>query len=767
MEHFKKDFTVGDITFRVETGLIAKQAGGAVMVYVDGLTLLCCSTATRDPREGIDFFPLMCEYEERFYAAGKFPGGFIKREGRPSENAVLTARKVDRTIRPMFPDDFHNEVQVIVTAMSQDNVVVPDVYAITGASTALALSNIPWDNPIAAVRVGYVNGEFIINPTFEQLEESQMDLLVSGTRNRVNMIEDESQEVPVEIVAEGIRRGHEAVIHLIDQIEDFAKGRGRAKMDYEPVVELDDALKAKVERLAQPRIEQILPADTKEDLFALLDNLKKTVAEELIAEDEELDAGVIKRYVGKLVKQHARKLTMQGTRVDGRGYHEIRPITGMVDLLPRVHGSAVFTRGQTQVVSCVTLGSGGDRQRIDTVNFDETKRYTHHYNFPPYSVGEVRFMRGASRREIGHGALAEKAVEPVLPTEEVFPYTIRVVSEVTESNASSSMASTCGSSMALMAAGVPITKPVGGISIGLVTDGDEYRLLMDLCGFEDFNGDMDFKVTGTRDGVTAIQLDVKIEGLTVAMVAETLKLAYEGYCTVIDQMSEIIAEPREEISPYAPMLEMLQIDVDQIGLVIGPSGKHIKKICADTGAEVDIDEDGRVFVSGTDHDGVMRALNIIRAMTTDIEPGGEFNGKVVRIMPFGAFIELVPGRDGFLHISNVAERRIDRVEDVLDMNDIIPVRVEDVDDQGKISLIRTDIDYGERPERRSNGGERRGGGGGRDRGRNDRGGRDRGPRNDRGGRDRGPRNDRGRSDRGDRGGRSERGGSGSRGDDRG
>jgi len=434
VEHYKQEFTVGENTIRVETGLVAKQAGGAVMVYADGLTLLCCATASRDPREGIDFFPLMCDYEERFYAAGKFPGGFIKREGRPSENAVLTARKVDRTIRPMFPDDFHNEVQVIMTAMSQDNVVVPDVYAITGASTALALSNIPWENPIAAVRVGYVEGEYIINPTFEQLEESQMELLVSGTRNRVNMIEDESLEAPVDIVAEGIRRGHEAVIHLIDQIEEFAKGRSREKMDYEPVVQLDDALKAKVEQLAQPKIEQILPADTKEDLFAILDNLKKTVTEQLVAEDEELDPGMIKRYVGKLVKQHARKLTMQGTRVDGRGFMDIRPITGVVDLLPRVHGSAVFTRGQTQVVSCVTLGSGGDRQRIDTVNFDETKRYTHHYNFPPYSVGEVRFMRGASRREIGHGALAERALKYMLPEEKDFPYTIRITYDIMESN---------------------------------------------------------------------------------------------------------------------------------------------------------------------------------------------------------------------------------------------------------------------------------------------------------------------------------------------
>jgi len=552
MEHYKQDFTVGEHTFSVETGLIATQAGGSVMVCQDGLTLLSCATATRKPREGIDFFPLMCEFEERFYAAGKFPGGFIKREGRPSENAVLTARKTDRTLRPMFPDDYHNEVQVINTAMSQDNVTVPDIYAIFGASLALLISNIPWANPIAAVRIGYIDGKYIINPTFEQLAESSLNLLVSGTRNRVNMIEDESKEVPVDIVVEGIRRGHEEVKHLIDQMHKFAEGRSKEKSIYEPTLELEPEMKQKVESFAQPLIEQALPADSKEDLFGQLDNLKDTVAEKVEAEDAEADLGMVRKYVGKLVKQYARKITMQGTRVDGRSADVIRPIHGMVDFLPRTHGSAMFTRGQTQVCSAVTLGSAGDRQRIDTVNAEGTKRYSHHYNFPPYSVGEVRFMRGASRREIGHGALAEKAIEPVLPDEEQFPYTMRVVSEVTESNASSSMASTCGSSMALMAAGVPLTRPVGGIGIGLVTDGDDYKLLMDLSGFEDFNGDMDFKVTGTTEGVTAIQLDVKIEGLTMEMVEQTMQMAYKGYCHVIEQMADVIAEPREKISEYAP-----------------------------------------------------------------------------------------------------------------------------------------------------------------------------------------------------------------------
>ncbi len=740
MEADRVEFKLADQIYTIETGRIARQAGGSVMIYVEGLTLLCCATGTREPREGVDFFPLMVDYEERFYAAGKFPGGFIKREGRPSEVAVLNARKVDRPIRPMFPDDFHNEVQIIISAFSQDNVNIPDTHAITGASLALALSNIPWPKPIAAVRMAFIDGEYIVNPSFQQLEDSRMNLLVAGTRDRINMIENESDEVPVSVLVEGLRQAHEYIKTLINQIEDFASSRAKPKMEYTPVAILSEELAVKVAGLAQPRIEAALPVKGKEDLFATIDGIKKDVAAAIVAEDSDADAKLISAYIGKLVKQHARKLTMAGTRVDGRGFEEIRAIWGDVDLLPRVHGSALFTRGQTQVLTSVTLGSGDDRQRIDTVNYDATKRYMHHYNFPPYSVGEVRFMRGAGRREIGHGMLAEKALVPVLPDEEKFPYTMRVVSEVTESNASSSMASTCGSTLALMAAGVPIKRPVAGIGVGLVTDGDDYRLLLDLMGFEDFNGDMDFKVTGSEEGVTAIQLDVKIEGLTMEMVEKTLHLAERGYKFVLGEMFKIIAEPRAEISELAPRLEMLQIEVDQIGMVIGPSGKNIKKICADTETEIDIDDEGKVYVAGTNHEGVKRAIDIIRAMTRDIEVGDEFLGPVVRIMPFAAFIELVPGRDGFLHISNMAERRIERVEDVMNMGDKIPVKVADIDDQGKISLIRTDIEP--RPPRE--GGDRPRGGGGGDRGRGDRGGRGGGgPRNDRGGRGGGPRNDRG------------------------
>ncbi|MCB1188658.1 polyribonucleotide nucleotidyltransferase [bacterium] len=763
------DLTQGSDSFTIESGVIAKQAGGAVLLRHGDFVLLCCATASRQPREGIDFFPLMVDYEEKFYAAGKFPGGFIKREARPSEQAVLISRKIDRTIRPMFPDDYHNDVQIIVTALSQDNEAIPDVYAINGASLALAISNIPYENPIAACRIGRIDGEYILNPTFEQMEQSDLDLLVSGTKNRVNMIEDESKEVAVEDVYKGIELAFGYISELATKIAEISKEYSREKAAYTPKPEMDAALAEKIRAFAEPKIRELIPADGKEDLFGKLDALKSETAQHIIESDPDADSGQVKGYVGKLVKKEARAMTMNGTRIDRRAPSDIRPIECMVDLLPRVHGSALFTRGQTQALSCLTLGSGGDRQRIDTVNFDASKRYMHHYNFPPYSVGETRPSRGPGRREIGHGVLAEKAVVPVLPDEDVFPYTIRVVSETTESNASSSMASTCGSILALMAAGVPIKRPVGGISIGLVTSGDDYRLLMDLSGFEDFNGDMDFKVTGSREGITAIQLDVKIEGLTMAMVKETLELAYKGYVTVIEQMEEVIPAPRETISQYAPMLEMLQIEVDQIGLVIGPSGKNIKKIVSETGAEVDIDDEGRVFVTGTDHEGVQRALSIIRAMTTTVKQGDEFKGAVVRLMPFAAFVELVPGRDGFLHVSKVADHRVENIEDELKIGDIIPVKIEEIDEAGKISLIRTDIEYTQRDRGgRGGGGGDRGGRGGGDRGGRGGGGYG-GDRGGRGGGDRGGRGgggygggDRGGRGGGDRGGRDGGGRSGGR-----
>ncbi|MDQ3024595.1 MAG: polyribonucleotide nucleotidyltransferase, partial [bacterium] len=548
MEKISFEFPSGSDTFVMETGIIAKQAGGAVLVYRNGLTLLCAATGSRDPREGIDWFPLTCDYEERFYAAGKFPGGFIKREGRPSEQSILISRRIDRPIRPLFPDDFHNDVQIIVTAMSQDNEQVPDVFAILGASCALALSDIPYQKPIGAVRLGYIDGQYIYNPTFQQLNDSSMNLLVAGTYDRINMIEDESNEVTEEVILEGMRLAHEEIKKQIDVIRSFAEKHGKAKFTYTGDAQLDPAVHERLHALAQPRIEEMIPENAKIELYQGIKDLTKSVAATIAAEFPDADIKAVKTHVHHLVKKYMRRKAMDGTRVDGRDYTTVRPLAGMIDFLPRVHGSAMFQRGQTQVISAVTLGSSADRQRIDTVNVSDTKRYSHHYNFPPFSVGEVRPLRGAGRREIGHGMLAEKALVPVLPTEESFPYTMRVVSEVTESNASSSMASACASSMALMAAGVPLTRPVGGISIGLVTEGDEYRLLMDLNGFEDHNGDMDFKVTGTSEGITAIQLDVKIEGLTLEMIRETLELAKTGRFQVLEQMAAIINAPRTQIS---------------------------------------------------------------------------------------------------------------------------------------------------------------------------------------------------------------------------
>jgi polyribonucleotide nucleotidyltransferase len=750
LEKISFEFPSGNETFTIESGIIAKQAGGAVMVYRKGLALLCAATGSREPREGIDWFPLTCDYEERFYAAGKFPGGFIKREGRPSENAVLTSRRIDRPIRPLFPEDFHNDVQIIVTAMSQDNEQIADVFAIIGASVALAISDIPYEKPIGAVRLGRIAGEFIYNPTFAQLAESDLNLLVAGTEDRINMIEDESSEVTEEVILEGLELAHAEIKKQIAIIKQWAAAQGKPKFEYKPDAHLDEKVAAHVEALIMPKLQGMIPETDKYDLYTGIKDLTKLAAETVPETFPDADIKAVKHFVHDFIKKYMRKRTMEGVRIDGRDYNTVRPLAGMIDFLPRVHGSAMFQRGQTQVCSMVTLGSSADRQRIDTVNFDDLKRYTHHYNFPPFSVGEVRPLRGTGRREIGHGALAEKAVVPVLPSEADFPYTMRVVSEVTESNASSSMASACASSMALMAAGVPLTRPVGGISIGLVTEGDEYRLLMDLNGLEDHNGDMDFKVTGTTEGITAIQLDVKIEGLTLQMIRETLALAKTGRLKVIEQMAQIIAEPRGEISQFAPMLETINIPVDAIGLVIGPSGKNIKRIVAETGCDIDIDEDGRVYISGLDREGIARAKGIIKGMTGEIQAGEEFSGKVVRIMPFGAFIELVPGRDGLLHVSNMAEGRVDNPEDVVSIGDVIPVKVREIDDNGKINLLRTDIDYSNRPQ-----GPPGGGGRGGDRGprRDDRGGGDRGGRGgyggggDRGGRgggyggggDRGPR----------------------------
>jgi len=695
MEAVFHEFTVGPGSLRLETGEVAKQASGAVMVYYQGSTLLVTATVSPEPREGVDFFPLMVDFEERMYAAGRFPGGFFKREGRPSEEAILAGRRIDRTLRPVFPKQFRHDVQVIATTLSSDGQCKLDVLGIIGASAALGVSRIPFPKPVAAVRIARVGGELVVNPTLAEMSRASMNLLVSGTRDYINMIEDESAEVPEEVVLEALELGHSEIRHIITEIEAFTEKAGVPVKVEVPEAKQNEGLWAKVKELLTPHLERIIPSDNKTDLYAALTEAKRQVQNAIAEEMPDTDPLALSACVDEFVKQYSREhLLRTGTRVDGRQPGEIRMVSGRVGLLPRVHGSALFMRGQTQVLSSVTLGTFADRQRVDSLTEENEKRYVHHYNFPPYSVGEVRFMRSPGRREIGHGALAEHALLPVIPDEERFPYSIRVVSEVTESNASSSMASVCGSTLALMDAGVPIRRPVAGISVGLIYEADDnYVLLSDISGFEDFNGDMDFKVAGTSEGLTAIQMDVKIEGLTVPMIREALERARVGRMHILEQMQRVIALPRQELSPYAPTLMTLRIDPDQIGMVIGPAGKTIKRMELETGASIDIDEDGTVFVAGVDREGVRRAYETIRSMTMEIEEGMVFEGTVVSIVPFGAFIEVTPGRDGLLHISNVSDHRIERVEDVLQVGDRVRVKVRDVDSNGKVNLIRDDIEY--------------------------------------------------------------------------
>ncbi len=689
------EIPVGDKHFRVESGHVAAQANASLMMYYGEVALLCAATMGKKPRDGIDFFPLMVDYEEKMYAAGKFPGGFMKREGRPSEKAILTSRMIDRPIRPRFPEGMRHDVQIVVTALSADGEHTADVAAINGASLALHISDIPYDKPIAAVRVGYINRKFLANPTASQLKESPIELLVAGTVDRVNMIEDESDEVPEEMIYDGIEFAMNEIRGIIGHFDKIREEIGKPKK----VLPVNGAEKSdfaeELCKYAEPKIKEIIPAKGKVDLWDSIDKLAEDCLAhftEGLAEGE--DAPPVEYELKKLIKEYARKLTIEkGIRVDGRKLVEVRPIEADVHFLPHVHGSAMFKRGQTQVISCVTLGTYADQQKIDIMESDDLKRYVHHYNFPPYSVGEVKPLRGASRRDIGHGALAEKALVRMIPPEEEYPYSIRVVSEVVESNASSSMASVCGSTMALLDAGVPLKEMVGGVSIGLVVENEKYALLRDLSGFEDFNGDMDFKVAGTDNGITAIQLDVKIEGLTLDMVKDTLEEARQGRLHILGLMRQVISEPKkdDELCPYIPILEIVTINTEKIGAVIGPSGKMVKKISADFEVQVDIDEEGHVFILGQDRSLVREAVGFIKALTTDIEEGMAFDGRVVRITEFGAFLELTPGKDGLLHISQIANHRVERVEDELKMGDVVPVMVKHIDDQGKIDLVRTDV----------------------------------------------------------------------------
>ena len=671
---------------------MAKQANGAVMVRYGDTVVLVTAVVSPQPREGIDFFPLLVDYEEKLYAVGKIPGSFLRREGRPTESAILAARTIDRPIRPLFPDGFRNDVQVVATVLSVDPDCPADTTAMIGASAALSISEIPFQGPIAGVHVGRVNGEFVINPTSKQAELSDLDLIVAGSKDAIMMVEAGAKEVPEEQILEAILFGHEEIKKLVAFQEEIKAEIGKEPLAvelYEPDPEIVEAVKA----FATEKLIAALTTSEKLEREALIDQVKEethqhfldNLGEEVYAEK----ARDISTALDAIIKNEVRRMIVEERkRVDGRELDEIRPISCEVGVLPRTHGSGLFTRGQTQVLSVVTLGRSSEEQILEGLEDEESKRYIHHYNFPAYSVGEVKPMRGPGRREIGHGALAERALLPVIPSEEEFPYTIRVVSEVLESNGSTSQASVCGSTLALMDAGVPIKKPVAGIAMGLVKYQDQFTILTDIQGLEDHLGDMDFKVAGTRDGVTAVQMDIKVSGISKEILQEALAQARKGRLFILDKMAEAIAEPRPELSAYAPRMITMTIDPDEIRDVIGPGGKMIRKIIEETGVEIDIEDDGRVFISSMDSKAGEEAKAIIERLTSDVEVGKTYLGKVVRIMNFGAFVEILPGKEGLVHISQLALERVAKVEDVVNIGDEILVKVIEIDRQGRINLSR-------------------------------------------------------------------------------
>jgi len=676
--------------YTLETGELAKQAGGAVLVRQGESIVLVTATASKFPKD-LDFFPLTVDFEERMYAAGKLPGGFIKREARPSEKATLTARMIDRPIRSAFADGFRNEVQVIATVLSADQVNQPDVISIMGASAALMAAGIPFEGPLAGVRIcrNVETGEFIVNPTFDETEDSDLDLVVAGSKDAVYMLEAGANEVSEDDMLKAMMFAQEAIGAFCDAQETFLSKVEIAPMDVTLAV-IDPALE---ERIFSAGGEKMKAALHNADKHARMDDVQ-AVKDEIIATftDEEMAAHGkdIKAVLKKLEKKTMRAMVLEeGERADGRKLDEVRKISTVAGYLPRSHGSGLFTRGQTQVLSVLTLGMLSEWQRIDTIDVSEGKRYLHHYNFPPFSTGETGFMRGPKRRDIGHGALAERALLPVIPAEDEFPYTIRIVSEVLESNGSSSMGSVCGSTLALMDAGVPIKAPVSGIAMGLIKEGDDVAILTDIQGLEDFLGDMDFKVAGTESGITAMQMDNKAKGLSLEILTKALMQAKEGRAFILGKMMESIDTPREEMSQYAPRIITIKIPSDKIRDVIGSGGKVVRGIQEETGAQIDIQEDGTIYVASRDLGGE-EAVRRIQAIVKDVEPGEEYHGRVVAIQPFGAFVELIPGKDGLLHISRVAQGRVGKVEDVLNIGDEVHVKVIEIDDRGKVSLDRLD-----------------------------------------------------------------------------
>ncbi|MDD6476282.1 MAG: polyribonucleotide nucleotidyltransferase [Eubacteriales bacterium] len=686
---------IGGKLLELEIGKVCEMANGQVMVRYGDTVVNVTAVASKEPRPDIDFFPLSCDYEEKMYAAGKIPGGFIKREGRPSEKAILNSRLMDRPLRPLFPKGFFNDVQVVATVMCVDNDAPSEIAAMIGSSVALAISDIPWDGPTGSVLIGMVDGQFVVNPSLAQREQSSMHLVVSGTKEAIMMVEAGANEVPEETILDAIMFAHEEIKKIVEFIEEIVKEVGKPKMEIE-LYKVPEDIEAAVREYAEDKMRAAIQTY---DKMERLDNMDAVEAEtkEHFAEIYPDNGKDIGNVLYAITKEQVRSLILDDEiRPDNRKRTEIRPIWCDTGLLPRTHGSGLFKRGQTQVMSIATLGPLSEAQTIDGITEQTEKRYMHHYNFPPYSVGEARPMRSPGRREIGHGALAERALIPVLPSEEEFPYAIRVVSEVLSSNGSTSQASVCGSCLALMDAGVPIKAPVAGIAMGLIERVEEdgsskMAILSDIQGMEDFLGDMDFKVAGTAKGVTAIQMDIKVHGLSKEVLQNALKQAYEGRMHIMKEMLDELPEPRKELSPYAPRIISMQIEPDQIRTVIGPGGKTINRIIADTGVKIDIDDTGLVYIAAPDMESAQAGIREIELLLKEPEPGEIYEGRVTRVMPFGAFIEILPGKEGLLHISKMAKERVEKVEDVMNVGDVVKVKVTEIDSQNRINLSRKEL----------------------------------------------------------------------------
>lgn len=712
MEHKIYTMELAGQTLSIEVGKLAEQANGACTVRYGDTMVFVAVTASDTPREGIDFFPLSVDFEEKLYAVGRIPGGFIKREGRPTEKAILTSRLIDRPIRPLFPEGFRNDVVVVATAQSIDPEFPPEVFAMIGSSVALSISDIPFSGPTGSVAVGMVDGEYIINPNSEQREKSKLHLVVSGTNDAIMMVEAGAHELSEQEMLEAIMLAHEYIKELVAFQEKIIQDVAKPKVEYTTFIPEVD-LEQQVREYATVKLTDSIQATDKrvreENMNAAKSEIKAYFADIFPEREKEIDE-VIYNITKDVVRS---RILNEGIRPDGRATTEIRPLSSEVGLLPRTHGSGLFKRGQTQVLTVCTLGAMGDVQILDGLWEDEFKRYIHHYNFPQYSVGEARSSRGPGRREIGHGHLAERALEPMIPADDDFPYTLRLVSEVMSSNGSSSMASVCGSTLALMDAGVPIKAPVAGIAMGLIKneESDQVAILTDIQGLEDFLGDMDFKVAGTEKGITAIQMDIKIKGIDRTILERALEQARLGRLHILNSMLQVIPQPREEMSPYAPKIIQTTIHPDKIRDVIGPGGKIINKIIAETGVKIDIEDDGHVYISSPNQEAAQKALNMIEGITKDVEAGDIYTGKVVRIMNFGAFVEVLPGKEGLVHISKLAHHRVEKVEDVVKVGDEITVKVTEIDSQGRINLSHKDTIP--RPERsegensRRNGGNRR------------------------------------------------------------